>query len=252
MTKAVANFLRKRPDLQKHLQGGQQAPDIAACIAGAEGIVDLNVHANLTTCVADILNSQAAVKVLEAFRSTAYDSSLAAHEKLLLRLWTVTFPEVRLDSRMSEQWKELGFQGVDPATDFRGGGILSLLIMLFAAQHAPNIVRQILRDLPPTDISSWYPYAVATINLVCDSMRFAKTGGLDHLFYAVPIHSTDVKQLLKDPSDACLDHPAIVAFGKHHVKQLEAFHTHWMQKRPGTMEFNIFKEQFLRDRGELP
>lgn len=31
-----------------------------------------------------------------------------------------------LSGRKSKQWEILGFQGSDPATDFRGGGILSL------------------------------------------------------------------------------------------------------------------------------
>ena len=32
----------------------------------------------------------------------------------------------KLDSRISGQWGELGFQGNDPATDFRGMGVLGL------------------------------------------------------------------------------------------------------------------------------
>jgi len=43
-----------------------------------------------------------------------------------MSLWTqLKAPEV-LTGRMSAQWETLGFQGRDPATDFRGGGILSL------------------------------------------------------------------------------------------------------------------------------
>jgi hypothetical protein len=32
----------------------------------------------------------------------------------------------KLDERISDHWAELGFQGKDPATDFRGMGVLGL------------------------------------------------------------------------------------------------------------------------------
>jgi len=34
--------------------------------------------------------------------------------------------EGQLTSRVSDQWTDLGFQGHDPATDFRGMGLLGL------------------------------------------------------------------------------------------------------------------------------
>jgi hypothetical protein len=40
-------------------------------------------------------------------------------------------PGHELKSRYSEQWKEIGFQGKNPATDFRGMGILGLQNLWF-------------------------------------------------------------------------------------------------------------------------
>lgn len=36
-----------------------------------------------------------------------------------------------LSSRISKQWQDIGFQGDNPATDFRGMGVLSLRCLLY-------------------------------------------------------------------------------------------------------------------------
>jgi len=45
----------------------------------------------------------------------------------LVQLWSSLQPDVMLTERISAQWTDIGFQGNDPATDFRGMGILGLL-----------------------------------------------------------------------------------------------------------------------------
>jgi hypothetical protein len=59
-----------------------------------------------------------------------YDSESVEHELMLMRLWKGLRPNVHLSSRKCEEWNEIGFQGRDPATDFRGMGILGLTNML--------------------------------------------------------------------------------------------------------------------------
>lgn len=43
-----------------------------------------------------------------------------------LQLWEFLKPNTPLESRISKQWCEIGFQGDDPKTDFRGMGLLGL------------------------------------------------------------------------------------------------------------------------------
>lgn len=52
-----------------------------------------------------------------------------------MRLWTATYPDTKLESRVSEQWKLLGFQGTDPATDFRGMGLLGLEQLVYFSEN---------------------------------------------------------------------------------------------------------------------
>ncbi|PHT70168.1 hypothetical protein T459_25272 [Capsicum annuum] len=75
----------------------------------------------------------------------AYDSSIPEHRFLfvfdlkeaLKALWKVAFPEEKLYGLISEQWKEMGWQGKDPSTDFRGGGFISLENLLYFARNFP-------------------------------------------------------------------------------------------------------------------
>lgn len=45
------------------------------------------------------------------FVSKTYDPNNAFHEKQLLQLWRICMPHVELSHRISQQWKQLGFQG---------------------------------------------------------------------------------------------------------------------------------------------
>ena len=44
-------------------------------------------------------------------------------------------PGTELESRHTKQWQEIGFQGKDPATDFRGMGILGLYCLQYPHTH---------------------------------------------------------------------------------------------------------------------
>lgn len=41
-----------------------------------------------------------------------------------LQLWNLMMPDTPLEERITKQWGDLGFQGKDPQTDFRGMGML--------------------------------------------------------------------------------------------------------------------------------
>lgn len=56
-----------------------------------------------------------------------YDSQSALHQAQLLEIWTQLRSGRSIKSRKSNEWIQLGFQGDDPATDFRGAGVLGLV-----------------------------------------------------------------------------------------------------------------------------
>jgi hypothetical protein len=61
--------------------------------------------------------------------ATKYDSLNKAHEKKLMELWSFLMPGKQLSARKSTDWQRIGFQGTDPATDFRGMGVLGMNMM---------------------------------------------------------------------------------------------------------------------------
>lgn len=96
---------------------------------------------------------------LYEFKQTAYDSNNREHEDHLMTFWNTLRPDEILISRKSAQWKNLGFQGTDPATDFRGMGLLGLHNLQYYVENNLDQVKQVL-DMPRD-----YPFAVAGINI---------------------------------------------------------------------------------------
>ena len=85
---------------------------------------------SLRGCLRQIWNYQRLVREVEALREVRYDDENLEHERGLLQLWSLLQPGVPLETRKSKQWQDIGFQGVDPKTDFRGMGILGLQNLL--------------------------------------------------------------------------------------------------------------------------
>lgn len=62
-------------------------------------------------------------KLMLHVKESKYDSNNQEHEQILLLLWERIFPKEKLTARKSKQWVGAGFQGEDPATDFRAMGL---------------------------------------------------------------------------------------------------------------------------------
>jgi len=92
-------------------------------------------------------------------KSTKFEIDIPEHELLLRRLWQVSMPGKKLDSLVSNQWKLIGFQGANPATDFRSMGLLGLLNLIYFAENYTEKVRKILTA------QREYPWAVTGINI---------------------------------------------------------------------------------------
>ncbi|KAF7852227.1 hypothetical protein BT93_L5373 [Corymbia citriodora subsp. variegata] len=48
-----------------------------------------------------------------------FDGSRLEHQDALRQLWKLAYPDRELPSLKSELWKDMGWQGTDPSTDFR-------------------------------------------------------------------------------------------------------------------------------------
>lgn len=119
-----------------------------------------------------------------------------------MRLWSASCPGVALVSRVSEQWKALGFQGNDPATDFRGMGILGLRHLVYFAEKHGGEWRELLESQARRR-ERQYPVAVAGINLtfmlVTDVLL---PGAQARPAASMQVERSTVEALLADNEDA--------------------------------------------------
>jgi len=65
------------------------------------------------------------------------------HEHLLQRLWTGHFGDGVEYARPDERWKEMGFQGIDPCTDLRAGGLMALLHLVHLVETCPALWKKL-------------------------------------------------------------------------------------------------------------
>ncbi|XP_024019971.1 ELMO domain-containing protein A isoform X1 [Morus notabilis] len=94
-----------------------------------------------------------------------FDETRPDHQEALRALWFAAFPDIALKGLISEQWKDMGWQGPNPSTDFRGCGYISLENLLFFARTYPASFRRLLFKQDGKRATWEYPFAVAGINV---------------------------------------------------------------------------------------
>jgi len=154
-----------------------------------------------------------------------FDGSRIEHQDALRQLWHLAYPTREIPPLKSELWKEMGWQGTDPSTDFRGGGLVSLENLIFFAKNYPKSFQMLLNKVQGQRSDWEYPFAVAGINI-----SFMLIQMLD-LQSSVPSSKSGIRFLeLLGRDENAFDHLYCVAF-----RLLDA---QWLVKRASYMEFN--------------
>ncbi|XP_078446745.1 ELMO/CED-12 family protein [Wolffia australiana] len=154
-----------------------------------------------------------------------YDGSQLDHQHALKELWKLAYPGRQIPPLKSELWKDMGWQGTDPSTDFRGGGFISLENLIFFAKKYPDAFRKLLNK-EEGNRSEWeYPFAVAGINI---SFMLSQMLDLQSELPSSKVGIRFVQLLAAD--EAAFDELYCVAF-----KLLDA---QWLARRASYMEFN--------------
>ncbi|XP_010242015.1 PREDICTED: ELMO domain-containing protein A-like isoform X2 [Nelumbo nucifera] len=154
-----------------------------------------------------------------------FDETRPDHQEALRALWHAAFPDVYLKGMISEQWKDMGWQGTNPSTDFRGCGFISLENLLFFARTYPAAFHRLLFK-QDGERSTWeYPFAVAGINV-----SFMLIQMLD-LYSAKPkcIPGANFIKILSEDEEA-FDVLYCIAF--------EMMDAQWLAMHASYMEFN--------------
>ncbi|KAK7290710.1 hypothetical protein RIF29_05315 [Crotalaria pallida] len=154
-----------------------------------------------------------------------FDGSKPEHQDALKQLWKLAYPGRELPSLKSELWKEMGWQGSDPSTDFRGGGLISLENLIFFAKKYPESFQRLLLKQDGCRAEWEYPFAVAGINI-----SFMLTQMLD-LQTGYPSSLSGIRFLeLLEEDELAFDNLYCIAF--------QIMDAQWLARRATYMEFN--------------
>lgn len=198
-----------------------------------ESVADLQKRNDLSKALArsmrQIKGYQKLCTEVERRRVEFYNSRHPEHEKELLHLWKLLKPDEVLLARRTDQWQEIGFQGDDPATDFRGMGMLGLDQLVFFAQYDVENCRRVFSiSLHPI---IGFPFAICgiTITSLCKELLF--------------------DDLLKNHFYNAMEQPPLKMDHFHQVycSVFKLFADYWEWERPeSVMEFNIVKQRFVK------
>ncbi|KPI88611.1 hypothetical protein ABL78_2279 [Leptomonas seymouri] len=115
-----------------------------------------------------LMGSDLSLRRMRVERASAFDDDNRSHLNLLQQLWMATGKSATTYSRLGPQWGALGFQGEDPATDLRGGGVLALRQLVHFAQTHNAAFREMMaynERIQRENKHSWYLLAVVSIQL---------------------------------------------------------------------------------------
>ncbi|KAG9480110.1 ELMO domain-containing protein 2 [Eleutherodactylus coqui] len=187
---------------------------------------DKRIQMNLRICLLQISGYKKLYLHVENVRKQPYDSDNPQHEQQLLELWDLLMPHEKLKSRITKQWGDIGFQGDDPKTDFRGMGFLGLANLLYFSRNYTEESRLILSHSNHPKIG--YSYAIVGINLTEMAYSLLKSGALkSHFYNMVP------------------GFPEIKCFHQFFCYLLYEFDKFWIKEEPESiMHFNQYREQF--------
>ncbi|XP_036170090.1 ELMO domain-containing protein 2 isoform X4 [Myotis myotis] len=198
---------------------------------------DVSFKICMKACLLQISGYRQLYLDVESVRKKPYDSDNLQHEKLLLKqntlmdtdnsmLWNLLMPTKKLKARISKQWADIGFQGDDPKTDFRGMGILGLINLVYFSENYTREAHQILSRSNHPKLG--YSYAIVGINLTEMAYSLLKSEALKfHLYNLVP------------------GVPTMEHFHQFYCYLVYEFDKFWFEEKPESiMYFNIYREKF--------
>jgi len=135
-------------------------------------------------------------------------------------------PEEELKSRKNNQWQDIGFQGDDPSTDFRGMGILGLDQLVFFAQYDVDNCRSVL-SLSRHPVG--FPFAICGITITALVRELLTDELLKNHFY-----------------NAHRDSPTLDSLNQVYCRVFKLFADFWARAKPETIiQFNPVKRDFV-------
>ena len=114
--------------------------------------------------------------------NTLFEFENEDHNNIVRELWFILDGQ-KLEEIKNNGWKLFGFQNIDPRTDFRGGGILSLINLISYSKNYRNEISEMTKET--TD----FLFGVTSINVTYYLIKY--------------YHLADYLNYDKDKADIC-------------------------------------------------
>ncbi|KAK3783684.1 hypothetical protein RRG08_025308 [Elysia crispata] len=165
----------------------------------------------------------------ENLRKTKFSSDNEDHEEKLTKLWHLYNADgAVLPSRVGHHWTEIGFQGDDPATDFRGMGLLGLEQLIFFAEIYPQQALNVLSQSRHPQFG--FSFAIVGINMT--EMCVTLLNKRQFRSYIYSFEKPD---------------PGLTDFHRIYCHIFHGFAQYWLAERPNSiMEFGRVREDYLQ------
>jgi ELMO domain-containing protein len=122
------------------------------------------ILSNLKLSLQCIRQAQLVTRELMRLKDLKFDWSNQQHYELLDQFWHSMLPnKTRTAAHQCSDWGEVGFQGHDPATDFRGMGLLGLHQLTYFSSTLPSPAHACLRSSHHP--RRFFPFAATGINI---------------------------------------------------------------------------------------
>ncbi|KAI0492669.1 hypothetical protein KFK09_026945 [Dendrobium nobile] len=190
-----------------------------SCVCMKRKVVYERVCVNLTPSQEERLNR------LKHRMNVYFDPSRHGHQEALRALWASTYPDQELHGLISEQWKQMGWQGKDPSTDFRGGGFISLENLLFFAKTFSGSFQRLLNKQGGNRAAWEYPFAVAGVNITFMIMQM------------LDLHSSKPRRFVRTVFIQMLAEDEW-AFDLLYCVAFMVMDKQWLERNASYMEFN--------------
>ena len=220
----------------------KSATDLAKVIVERKKFKTTAAQDQLRIVLVHLLRVNASINILRSTVAERYDTENDSHEKLLERLWSLFKPnEKRAGGRITKEWQEIGFQGSDPATDFRAMGILGLKNLVYLGEaHQQQAIKALTDASHP---QYWYPFAIAGINFT--KTLYSVSCFLFSILWALTGWKFTCQYKLNQYFyDASTSDETLLQFNKLYARVfLTIFHKHWVDKKFMVTDFERVKKE---------
>lgn len=115
-----------------------------------------------------------------AFTNQTFDNRNRFHIQCLYTVFSkLTGNVFNGFKRFGHHWEDIGFQGTDPATDFRGVGVLGLLQLTYFVVN-PSVMKH-CKEIYELSLHSeqHFPFAITSMNITQISLQVMREGLLN-------------------------------------------------------------------------